>query len=334
MKKPIMMTRLENGKRVIVVGNKAYKIKQKALAALTAATLGLVGSYVCIQLDKNNKEELIIKTPDQYERTLEDNSDSDKNMEDESSIKENDNESSENFKILKELESAFGIYYEDINDFVKKYAYYSNYTYEEALQIVYGQKDLIEYEYDNPKAGIMYTLFNSAMKDGRVSDHCEDMSQIKTEYMEFPNSFTDLDEMDKKLSQCSEIEKRLIEMCDLLDINGDDRVIALSIIRVESDYGASFRAVNNNNYGGIVLDGDTCVFSTPEYGMFRTLSIIKNEFLDGARNQGYSDPTAIIYSIAPTFAVADDWAEYVCNQYYKVFDEYNGFSDSNKSLVR
>lgn len=347
MKKTIIMT-TSTGEKIICRRKKAYKLNKKNIA-IFAASLVMTTSGIAYALS-NKKEEKPIKTPEKHELVAESEIETDivdsiidiesdsktdiDNIEkNEEQDKEEDNKEELEFKELSTLEEKFGIEYEDLKELIDEYAYYTNFTYEEALNLVYNKREDITDNYSNNlKNGIISAIVEQAEEDGKVSYHCTERWQIATKYSTYPNSYYDIDEMNAKMEQCDEIEQKLLKICDDIGIEGEEKYLALSIFRIETGYGASEMCVYDNNYGGIVYDGVNAVFSNPEYGMYKTLDVMKRFFYE-AHNKGYYDIQSITADMSPSYCAVDidGWINDVYSMYLNVSSEYN-YGD--KKLVR
>lgn len=347
MKNTIIVTS-RDGKTVVYRRGKFYRVNKKAIILFTSAAALLTSSSILLfNAKKNSNDEDDIKNSEQFEITTSDDSeenvdsildsllDGDRigihNNDDGSSIDDSNKDDIE-FNQLRTLQELFNVNYEELKNFIGEYASYSNYSYEEALNIVYEQRDVIFENYSNPETGIVYSLFDYAENEGRVSYHCTDRSQIQNKFSTFPNSYYDFDEMNAKLEQCSEIEEELLKICDDIGIEGEERYLALSIFRIETGYGASEMCVYDNNYGGIKFDGVYAIFSNPEYGMFKTLNVMKRYFLE-AHDLGYYDIQSITSYMSPTYCAVDidRWSSDVYSMYLDVSSEY---SSNTKKFVR
>ena len=318
-------TTLPNGSKIVVSKRKKRKLKKGRIAAFAAAlTLGISG----ISYALSNKGDKDVKTTERFEIGTSSEDDTvDTITGDTKSVKEDSL-----FMKLNELQKVFGINYDTLQDYICYYSEYSNYSFDEALEIVYDNKDSIKQNYNNDIfGGIMDTLFTKAEEEGRVDCHCKP-EEVVVKYQTFPNSFYDQAEMDKKMEQCANIEETLVSMCNHMGMTEEEKNLALAIFRQETDYGASERCVYNNNYGGIVFDGEFAVFSNPEFGMYKTLGVMKN-FFENAKNNGCTTVDQMIFNIAPTYCTHTpfEWSKSVSSMYYNVVDEY---SNTNKTLVR
>ena len=335
MKKRIIM-RTKNGEEYIVREGSVDKIRKlaKNIVIFASATVITISGVKLLTKDKEK-----MKTPEHFEMvdtSIEENTNIINSESENNKINiDNDNSNEEmniEFSKLKVWQKAYDINYEEIRDFVNKYSGYANYTYEEALDVVYNGTINNERSMEkNPKTRMMYIIFDNAEKEGKVNSHCENW-EIETRYSTFPNSYYDVDEMNSKLIQNSEIEKELISLCDDLGIEGEDKYLAIAIFRQETDYGASERCVKENNFGGIVFDNQFAVFSNPDYGMYKTLDVIKG-FITTAKSEGCYDIDSKIVNIAPTYCThtPDEWIDAIYPMYLNVVNDYNS---NDKNLVR
>lgn len=330
-----IVMKTQDGKEVIIREGTTdiFKKTVKRVTLFAAATVLVAGGIKFVS--KNDKDEkLKFRTSEHFE------------MMDSNSIESNDNslvfnnnesinpESDAEFSKLKFLQESLGLNYEEIRRVVKEYSNYFNYTYEEGLDVVYNKRvnNIQNISYEKPETQIIYSLCESAENEGRVNYHCTEDWQIEKRYIAFPNSYYDPIEMEAKLKQCSEIEPILLHYCDDLGIEGEDINIALAVFRLEADWGASYRSVDDNNYGGIVFDNEYAIFSNPDYGMIKTLDVIKG-YINSAKNDGCYDIESIIMHMAPSYCThtPEAWMNEIYPMYLMVSEEYNY---DNKNLVR
>lgn len=319
-------TTLPNGRTIVVTRRKTEKINKKRVTAFAAAiVLGIGGITYAI---KNKNDDTIVKTPEKFEVASTSGNDAVDAITGDTVPKREDSV----FMKLNELQRTFDMNYDTLEDYICYYAEYSNYTFEEALMIIYENRDSIKENYSNDIfGGIMDTLFTKAEEEGRVDCHCNP-EEVVVKYQTFPNSYNDPIEMNMKMEQCANIEETLVSMCNHMGMTEEEKNLALAIFRQETDYGASDRSVYHNNYGGIVFDGEFAVFSNPEFGMYKTLGVIKN-YIETAKANGATNVDQMIISMGPTYCThtPEEWIESVSSMYYNVVEEY---SNTNKTLVR
>lgn len=333
MTKTIIMKTADGNEYVVREGSiDKFKKTVKRITIFASAVVMTV-SGMRFALKNKEKDDLKTKIPEHYEMvdtsakenssiTNKENSELDTNISSEMDIE---------FSKLKVLQQSYNMNYEEIREFIKKYSSYVNYSYEEALDIVYNNtinsNGNLE---ENTKTKMLYLIFDNAEKENRVNNHCEEWEKT-TRYNTFPNSYYDVEEMNSKINQRNEIERELISFCDDMGIEGEDKYLALAIFRQETDHGASDMCVYDNNFGGIVFDNEFASFSNPEYGMFKTLDVIKR-FINTAKSNGCYDIQSIIINMSSLYCThtPEDWVQNVSSMYYDVLNDYQ----NTNSLVR
>lgn len=201
---------------------------------------------------------------------------------------------------------------EDLNDFIIKYAFYSKYSYSDAVNIIYNNLDTIISDYSTLKGGIMCTLFNSASNDGLLSSTC---------------NYSSVEKRDMTLE---EKEVIMLDMCDALGLSNTDKTIVLAIFRHETGNGTSNRCVNDNNYGGIKVGEYFGVYQTPEYRIYKAIMCIDGHIERNKSKMGTSDMYTIVSSMSYSYCpgTASDWTSKIISFTNKVSEDYSDFSDS------
>ena len=332
MKKKIIMT-TSTGEKIVCRKSKGYKLNIKNIAIFSTSIVMAASGIAYALVNKKDDE---VKNKEKFEIITESDIDLENNISEDIAEKENNSNNSEEekeFIELSYLQETFGINYETIKELINEYASYANYNYEDALDLVFNKREEIKNEYlHDSKEGIIDTIIAQAEEEGKISYHCNDW-EVTTRYRMFENSFEDPEEMRMKLEQRDEIEPKLINMCNILNMSEEETYLSLAIFRWEADHGASEKSVYHNNYGGIVYDGEFAVFSNPDYGMYKTLHTIKEVFIENAKAAGCQDIQSIIEYIAPTYCTHTpyEWLESISSMYENVKYEY---TTDEKHLVR
>ena len=204
---------------------------------------------------------------------------------------------------------------EELDSFINKYAGYAKLSYDEALQVINDNIDSIK-EYESIRGGIMCTLFSYSNEIGLLSPYTENR------------------EIRPDMTQ-EEKESIMIEFSDNLCMCVDDKYIVLSAFREETGRGISDMCVYNNNYGGIRIYGEAGCngeygrYSTPEFGMYREVSLI-NKKLKSIRENGTNDIGSVVYAFACRYNpdYADHYSGKIMNWVYDVQNDYGDFSNT------
>ena len=207
---------------------------------------------------------------------------------------------------------------EELDFFINKYAGYTKLSYEDALKVINDNIDSIESDYQSIRGGIMVTLFNHSNEIGLLSPYTCDR------------------EIREDMTQ-EEKESTMLEFCDNLCMCNDDKAIVLAAFREETGRGTSYMCVQNNNYGGIRIygeagcNGEYGMYSTPEFGMYREVSLI-NKKLTSIRSEGTSELSSVVYSFACRYNpdYADHYSGKILNWVYDVYNDYGDFTSKQK----
>jgi len=212
---------------------------------------------------------------------------------------------------------------EELDLFINKYAEYTKLSYDDALKVINDNINSIESDYLSIRGGIMCTLFNHSNDIGLLSPYTNDREIRENMTLE-------------------EKESTMLEFCDNLCMCNDDKAIVLAAFREETGLGISEMCVYNNNYGGIRIygeagcNGEYGMYSTPEFGMYREVSLI-NKKLSSIRNEGTNDLNSVVYSFACRYNpdYADHYSGKILNWVYDVYNDYGDFNDyTYKQLVK
>lgn len=201
---------------------------------------------------------------------------------------------------------------EDINGMIVKYSSYSDISYDVAVSILHDNFDNIN-KYNSLEDFIMRSLFDGALEADLLSKFCDDENK-KT----------------KSMSR-DEQESIIINMCDIMGISNDDKKIILAIFRWETDHGTSYLCVNNNNYGGVKVGDNFCIYQTPEFGMYEAIKCVYGH-ITTSKNNGCTDINSIIcdMSYRYCFNTAAEWAKSINGMIYGVSEYYSDFENTEK----
>ena len=305
---------------------KNLKITQKCIAALMTVVVGGYAIYYSYHRKKdeenttsNNQNKTVIQNDNQ--ETI--NNEKDKEYH------------GDKFAKIRLLEQYANMSPMELEKFIKKYSGYALLDYDHAIEILNKSVHDIDENYTTFKEGIVCTLFNKALEEEILSINCPTDSTQKR-YQEFPEARYDMEELQKKLDQRKKQEKIILDMCDDLDMNKDDKTIFLAIYRIESGSGADPICVYNNNYGcnRIPYSLEYCSFTTPEFGMYYAISHIKYDYLNELKSQGYTDPYTLIDMISKKYSeLPIQWSSNITNEYDSVNSEYNFFDNEEKKTL-
>jgi len=235
---------------------------------------------------------------------------------------------------IRKLEEITGISPMTLDRIIQKYSGYTGYSYEEAIKVLEEHLSNILYDYKTREEGIISVLFDQAVLDNKLSMNCSD-DMIEKRYEEFSDPFNDPAQYNQMLAQQKEQEKIMIDICDDLKMDNIEKTISLSIFRLETGHGSSSLCINKNNYGGNRIPGqlEFCSFSTPEFGMFYTLSHMKNYYYNSLRDQGYNDCYHMIENMSKQYCeTSEEWALAVNSIVNEVNNEYH-FLDENTKVM-
>lgn len=219
------------------------------------------------------------------------------------------------YREIRELEklSNNDLTLEELDDFIVKYSKLSHYSYKSAVEIIKENKDTIENDYNSIKGGIMQILFESASDNDILSGYCS------------------YDKLELREMSLEEKEAIMLEMCDNLGLNSDEKLIVLAIFRWETGWGESNLCVNSNNYGGMRLgSGEFAIYQTPEYGIYRTVNCVSRH-INNQKANGYTSLDSIVAGMSSSYcpSTAADWANKILGFTYGVASDYNYFEEGN-----
>ena len=203
---------------------------------------------------------------------------------------------------------------EELDEFIKEYSNYTKLSYEESIKVINENIESIENEYKSIRGGIMCTLFTYSNEMGNLSPYTENR------------------EIREEMTQ-EEKEKIMIEFCDNLCMETDDKYIVLSAFREETGCGTSHKCIYDNNYGGIRIYGEAGCngeygrYSTPEFGIYREVKLV-NKKLTSIRENGTNDLNSVVYAFARRYNpdYASEYSGKIMKWVYKVQNDYGDFT--------
>ena len=213
---------------------------------------------------------------------------------------------------------------ENLDLFIKRYSSFAKLSYDDAVNIINDNIDIIENDYASIRGGIMCCLFSYSNNMGILHVHTDDR-EIRE----------DMTQQDK--------EGLIIEFCNNLDLCYDDVSIVLAAFREETGNGTSYKCVNDNNYGGIRIygeegcNGEYGMYSTPEFGIYRHVKCVSNKLID-IRSHGSNDLENIVYEFAYRYNrdYVEQYSNKILNWVYSVQSDYASFEqeDLQKQYIK
>lgn len=265
---------------------------KKVLTTLSAGVLMLSFSGCSSNIKKND---------DVYDSSSIIINDIDENL----SIKDNSKDESKVtiHESITKISNSTGIDKTELIPMIERYSLYTKTNYEQGAKIVENNLDRIKNEYNNPKTGIVFVLFNYAIENNILRNNCPEDEMVRQENTNF------------------EGESFLLELCDDFGMNEVEKNVSLSVFRTKMNTMTTSYDRDYNNFDDSTLpNGELCRYETPKYGLFAALSTLK-KYLDAAKDNGIYDSAGLINYLSQFYG-GDDWVVNVTEVYNESFQGY------------